>query len=413
VNAYLGVDWSATEIVCAVVGEEGSPISLPGGTPPELAKVRKLIERARALVPNADEVHAMIEAGASGWVSMLHCAGAIVHVVDPKQAKRFAESRGSSGAKDDRRDAALLAEMCRSPAHRKPAWEPDSPEMQQLDVLGGLHEQLSTDLGRVKQRLREVLRQQMPLVERALPKELRTAWVGRLLKKAPTPLELKALTREEFDELVTGSHAKTQDRVWDAISKTDALGLVPSVARIVGERVRIELDQMVLLGKQLDRVEKRMDRLTRDMRTRRIGESMAGIAMRLATSLILFAFRDGIPADRDVASIRMGSSPVFVGSGRRKDGRVKGIVRMRLAAPARARRATYLMGRLAMCNLDWAKAMYADAMERGQSSATAFRRIARCVLRIQSAMMRSGEPYDDAKYVATLKSKGVRWAAAL
>jgi len=86
---------------------------------------------------------------------------------------------------------------------------------------------------------------------------------------------------------------------------------------------------------------------------------------------------------------------------------------MRRAAPSRARRATYLIGRLATQRLGWAAAMYEDARSRGQSAATAFRRVARCVLRIQTAMMRTGQPYDDGRYVAALKAKGVRWATHL
>ncbi|MEZ4236733.1 MAG: hypothetical protein R3F59_11375 [Myxococcota bacterium] len=133
----------------------------------------------------------------------------------------------------------------------------------------------------------------------------------------------------------------------------------------------------------------------------------------MSAALIEFVFRDGVPANRDEAAIRMGASPVFVGSGRTRDGRNKGTVRMRKSAPSRARCACYLIGRLAMQRLDWAKAMYKDARRRKQSAATAFRRIARCVLRIQTSMARTGTLYDNDRYVASLKAHGVPWAAAL
>jgi hypothetical protein len=57
--------------------------------------------------------------------------------------------------------------------------------------------------------------------------------------------------------------------------------------------------------------------------------------------------------------------------------------------------------------------MYENGIARGQSAATAYRRIARCLLRILSAMVRTGEPYDNDRYVASLRHHGVAWAIDL
>jgi hypothetical protein len=409
----MGVDWSATEIVCAVAGEEGPPERIRRGAKPSLADVRQLVEHALAKV-GADELYVMIEAGSPLWVSLLHSAGALVHVADPKQARRFAESQGSSGAKDDPRDAGSLTDMCRSPAHRKAAWAPDSTALQQLEHLGYMHERQTRDVGRVKQRLRDVVRKTMPLVEGALPKDLASKWVGAFLRKVPTAWHARTLTRDALDRLTPGARAASRDRLWDALQQTQAPWLDAVMAGTLATDVQSDLELLALLCKQLAKVEKQMDQVTSSMANRRVAESMGGIAMVLAATLIQYAFRDGVPADRDEASIRMGASPVFIGSGKRKkDNKPKGKVQMRRAAPARARRATYLIGRLASRHLDWARAMYANAMERGQKPATAYRRIARCVLRIQTAMMRTQEPYDNARYVAALKAKGISWANEL
>lgn len=83
---------------------------------------------------------------------------------------------------------------------------------------------------------------------------------------------------------------------------------------------------------------------------------------------------------------------------------------MRRAASSRAKATTYLLGRLASQQLGWAGRMYEDARRRGQTAPTAYRRIARCLLRILTAMVRTGEPYDDDRYLAALKARGVPWA---
>ena len=411
-RAYVGADWSATEVVCAVAGESGPPLPKRFQAEPSLDSVRDLVERVRSKT-GAHEVYVMIEAGAGLWVNLFHAAGAVVHVVDPKQARRFAESQGSSGAKDDPRDSASLADMCRSASHRKSAWTPDPVEIRQLEVLATLQEQRTKDVGRAKQRLRDVLRAQMPLIEAALPHDVSARWVRAFLRKVPTPWHARNLTRAQFDRLAEGARPERRDRVWAAIEATQAPWLDAAIAKTLGTQVRFELDQLELLGKQLAQIEEQLDAVTDGSTTRTAAESMAGIGLQLSAALIQFVFRDGVPADRDEASIRLGASPVFVGSGKTRDGRSKGFVRMRRAAPARGRRATYLIGRLVTPRHRWAAAMFADGRKRGQNAATVYRRIARSVLRLFTALVRTGQPYDEARYIASLKAKGVPWAAAL
>jgi hypothetical protein len=352
----------------------------------------------------------MLEAGAEGWARLFHAAGAIVHIVDPKQAKRFGESLHSSGAKDDARDSQTLALMGMSPPHRSAPWVPDSAVRTQLDVLSRGHEQLTNDLGRTQQRLREILREHMPLVNAAIC-DVSSAWVGNLLRAIPTPWHARDLSRSAFDDIFvkSGAHRKTREALWDALGRTEAPWLVEAVAGALALRVRQLLDLLERLVAQLAEVDRELDALTRPLNVRSILESVAGIGMNLSVALMLFGLED-VPANRDEVGIRMGSSPVFAGSGKTPKGKPKGHARMRRAAPSRARRAVYLLGRLASQHLDWGGAMYTHARQRGQNAATAYRRIARCLLRIITAMVRNNEPYDNARYVAALQAKHVPWA---
>lgn len=109
----------------------------------------------------------------------------------------------------------------------------------------------------------------------------------------------------------------------------------------------------------------------------------------------------------------MGSSPVFTGPGRTKDGKRKGKVRTRKSVSSRARRDVFLIGRLASQNLAWARAQYAHAMAHGQDPATAYRRIARSVLRIQTAKGAQRPGLRRRPVRRALKAKGVPWAASL
>jgi len=408
-EAYLGADWSATSVVCAVAKEDG-PARAIRGSVCSLSSVRDLLVRIRTLHPDVERVRVIIQAGAPGWVKLFHVAGAVVHVVDAKQSVRFGESLSSGGAKDDQREAFVLLEMGRSAAHRPAPWAPDANDA--LCRLGSAHEQVSSELGRTQRQLRSLLRNEMPLVDQALP-SVSAKWAIAFLRKHPTAHHLAQLERTTFDETLSRRvKPKSREALWEAVQQTEVLDPDDVVAGIEALRVGHLLDRLELLVEQLEKVEARLDELTRDLGTRRLLESVDGIGLMQAATLLQFAF-DEAPEHRDQASIKLGASPVFRGSGTTKEGRKKGYVQMRRATHHRARRGTYLLGRLAQQNLRWAKAMYADARQHGQSAATAYRRIARSLLRILTAMLRDGIPYDDERYTAALRAKGVPWAQSL
>lgn len=408
-RAYVGVDWSANHAVCATAAEKGKPKNIRG-VKPRLASVRDLVDRVRERHAEADEVHVILESGGCGWARLFVAAGMIVHVVDAKQAKRFAESLSSSGAKADQRDARTLVEMLRSPAHCPPVWE-RTADADALAALSTAREQSSKERTRAVQQLRAALREHMPLVDQQLSMD--TAWALRFLDGVPTPVHAAALSYAELERLTKRCGTSRRQALWEAIQQTEAPWMTEALATVEALRVRGLVQRVELASKQLATIDAELDKLTAHLPVRQLAESVDGIGLQLATLLVEFAFGDTDVSNRDQAGVQLGAAPVFMGSGKHRNGEPKGRAVMRRAANSRARRGSYLLGRLAQQNLQWAAAMYADGRARGQSAATAYRRIARSLLRILTAMIRTGQPYDEARYVQALKAKGVSWAASL
>ena len=411
-NLYVGADWSATHLVCATATDDEDPKPLKKTVRPALDDVIDFIDFLKGRF-NAQHVHVLIEAGAPIWVWLLFQAGAIVHVIDPKQAHSYAKSTASSGAKDDKRDALTLADLCSHKRRRKNPFSPDTLTTQKLDLLAAAHETHTKDITRIKQRIRDLLRRLMPLVDRALPKDLMTAWVQAFLRAVPTPRHAKTLTRKDLDRLCKGARTPSKDKLFDALQQTRAPWLDEGLAQLYAQQMHDLLQQLSVHHTQLQRVDAQLDEVSMQMGPRQRAQTMPGVGLMSSVAVLQYAFRNGLVGHRDQASVQMGASPVFIGSGTRKDGKPKGGIVMRRAAAARARRATYLIGRLASQHLVWGEAMYNDARQRGQKAATAYRRIARCVLRILTAMVRRGEDYDEGRYIRALQSHGVSWAMSL
>lgn len=412
-KAYVGVDWSASRIVCATAGEKKEPRRI-AGSDRDFVSVRNLIDRVKTRHPEAVQVHTFIEAGAPGWVEMLYHAGAVVHVIDPQQGKAFAESLCSSGAKDDGRDSIVLTWLGRERCERLDTWEPQSQLSTELTELSSLHETRSTECTAEIQRLRAYLRERFPELEAELS-DLTRNWVSRLLRAVPTAYHASRLTRDEFEELMRGSRARrtTLDRVWRTLEAAEAPWLTETTAMTHAFTIELMIDEVKRRAEQLKLIEEKLDEATKHLLVRSQLESVGGIATKMANRLIELVFGDGVPQHRDEASIKLGASPVFRGSGKTKDGRPKGIVKMRRAASSRAKSTTYLLGRLASQQLEWASARYVYDRAKGKNAAQSYRSIARSLLRILTAILKSGEPYDDARYVTALQSNGVPWAMGL
>lgn len=408
-KVYVGADWSAKHLVCATAVGDDKPRMI-SGTGPSLQEVRDLVERVRRRHSPDAEVHVLIEAGAPGWLRLLHEAGAIVYVVDPKQAKRYAESLCSSGAKADGRDACTLVRMLRSPAHRPAPWRLE-PERECLRSVAGLHEQLTRKKIKVKQQIRSHLQDSMPLVSQVIP-NVGNRWAMQFLETVSTPWHARQLDHDQFLQLVKGAHVTRRELLWDALAQSEAPWLNRTMADIEALKLRVLLRELRQLTELLREVDDRIDELTKTFDNNDVLRSVKGIGVHQASLLLAYGYASA-PAHRDETTILMGASPVFVGSSTRPDGRPKGNARMRKSTNKLARHASYLLGVIAIRHLPWAKAMYADGRARGQKSATVYRRIARSMHRILTAMVRTQQPYDDDRYVAALKSKGVPWAMAL
>ena len=94
-----------------------------------------------------------IETPRGALVATLMEQGLAVSAVNPKQLDRFRDRHTVAGAKDDRRDARVLADSLRTDAAAFHRVEVDDPVLVQLRELVHVEETLQIDVGRLTNRL--------------------------------------------------------------------------------------------------------------------------------------------------------------------------------------------------------------------------------------------------------------------
>ena len=173
---------------------------------------------AEQLGEDADDAEVIIgiETDRGPWVAALVAAGYAVYGVNPLQASRYRGRHGVSGAKSDRGDAHMLADMVRTDSHQLRPAAGDSPQAEGIKVLARTHKTLIWERTRQVQRLRHQLLQYYPAAIEAFP-DLDAPDALELLRKAPDPARAARLTRAQV------AAALSRARRRDVAGKTNAV----------------------------------------------------------------------------------------------------------------------------------------------------------------------------------------------
>ncbi|HEU5417581.1 MAG TPA: IS110 family transposase [Streptosporangiaceae bacterium] len=117
-----GIDWASADHVACVVDQAGQ-VRARFSAAHDKAGIRKLVSGLRA----AGAAEVAIERGEGVLVDALLAAGLTVVVITSRQVKNLRSRYGSAGAKDDRFDAFVLADVLRTDRARLRPLVPDSP----------------------------------------------------------------------------------------------------------------------------------------------------------------------------------------------------------------------------------------------------------------------------------------------
>ena len=117
---FVGDDWAEGHHDVEVMDEQGTVLArrrLPEGVA-GMAQLHELTGRWLGEDGGEPEVAAGIETDRGPWVAALVAAGYVAYPVNPLQASRYRERHGVSGAKSDRGDSPMLADMVRTDSHQ-------------------------------------------------------------------------------------------------------------------------------------------------------------------------------------------------------------------------------------------------------------------------------------------------------
>lgn len=406
-TVYVGIDWGKRKSQVFYGAAEGKTGRATLGI--GYAPVEALAMRLKREYGDATEFVVMLEAGAPVLAEVCHHLGMVVYVVDGKQAKNFASSLKSSKAKSDKADAKGIWKMAQSAAHRRERFSPSSGQFQAIERTLRHLDQLIEDRIRTTNRLRAALQREVSALE-AVMANFKSQYVRDLAVLVPTAWHASQLTLADWDAFLSSHpvpHAKRSD-LWAGIQDAarlvlDDQGSAEVKAAVIGHQVEL----LSLLLTQEAMAQAQLETLANEHESV-VCQSLKGVAGKTNAQVLVHLFPNGPGKDRDEGAKRGSAAPVRIQTGSTVD-----IVCFRRSTKPLARAATYRLGLQAIMHIPWATAMYEWSKERGTKPSTAIRKVARSLLRIIRAMLKSGEEYDNERYLAILKKKGLPWALPL
>jgi transposase len=321
-----------------------------------------------------------------------------VFAINPKQLARFRDRHTMSGAKDDRRDAFVLADSVRTdqPSFRRV--QLDDPQLLLLRELSRAEETLLEEFRRGANRLGDQLRRFYPQILE-LCSGTDEAWLWDLIALAPTPAHA-ALLKEEQVQRVLKAHRIRRVKAKEVLVylQAPALSVAPGAAEAAQAHCQFLLPCLRVLAEQLQACSQRVSALLHTL-AEEPGEggkpsdvaivlSLPGVGRKITAWL--FAEASQPLAERDYQMLRThgGVAPVTQQSGKRRR------VVMRRSCSPRLRHALYHMARVARQRDAHFNSVYAALRAKGQRHGQALRTISDQLLRILMAMLRQGACYD-------------------
>jgi transposase len=399
---YVGVDWASAAHHVRLVDAKGTArgervVAHDGAA---LAALADWLLRTSGAP--ARQIHVAIEVPHGPVVESLLERGLRVYSINPKQLDRFRDRFSPAGAKDDSRDAEVLASALRTDRRCFRELTALDPVVVELREWSRIAEELTRERVRLANRVREQLWRYYPQMLE-LDDDLAAPWLLALWRLAPTPDKAARLRATTLQRLLKQYRIRRFDVAQVlACLKRPALSVAPGTTEAASAHVALLAKQLDLVNRQIAEANDRLDRLTdrlaaaegdgagqpTEQRDVTILRSLPGVGRIVLATLLAEASHPLQHRDYHALRCLAGAAPVTRRSGKSM------LVLMRRAVNDRLRNALYHWARIAVQRDHRSKLKYAALRARGHSHARALRSVGDRLLASACAMLKTGTLFD-------------------
>jgi transposase len=327
----------------------------------------------------------------------------VLFPINPKMSAKIREAFYPSGSKSDPLDAELMLDILRYHQDRLQAWTPDEPTTRQLQLLVESRRRLIADQVRLTNRQRSTLKSYFPQALELVGEDLASPMACAFLQKWPTLEAAQKVQTHLLRKFYYGYGCRSKEQIQrrlELLAQARPLtsdSAVIAAQSLLAQSVAAELAPLPGLLQVYDRRIKELFAVQADLA---VWDSFPGAGPALAPRLAAAwgTQRERFAKSQDMASFS-GIAPVKKASGKSFH------VQMRHACPKFVRQSFHEFAASSIRYCVWARCFY-ELQRQDLEHHAAVRSLAFKWQRIMWRCWQDHSPYDDAKYVQSLKRSG-------
>ncbi len=215
---FVGNDWAEGHHDVYLLDEGGTRLGF-ARIPEGIQGIARFHQMVAEHTSDAAEVVVGIETDRGLWVGALVAAGYVVYAINPRAVSRYRDRHSLGGAKSDRGDAKVLADLVRTDRHNHRPVAGDSPESEGIKIVARTHQNLIWARTRHTNGVRNALREYYPAALETFG-DLAHSDAVAVLGRAPTPALGARLTLPQIRAaLKRGGRKRNLDPVARKIQK--------------------------------------------------------------------------------------------------------------------------------------------------------------------------------------------------
>lgn len=409
---FVGIDWATQSHSVCLLDAEGRRVGerefAHGGA--GLTELRDwLLEKTKAA---PGQIAVAIETPHGPVVEMLLEHGFVVFAINPKQLDRFRDRFTVAGAKDDRRDAHVLAGSLRTDPEAFRRLAADHPVVIELREWSRITDELQQERTRLANRVRQQLWRYYPQAAE-LTDDVADNWFLALWQKVPTPDRAAKAAEKSITPILKEHRIRRLDAatVLKTLRKTP-LFVAPGTTQAACAHIRSLAARLTLVNQQIKEAQQNLDRLCARLEEEEspsgqsfeqcdvtILRSWPGIGRIVLATLLAEATEALRRRDYHALRALAGVAPVT-----RRSGKQCFVIR-RLACNGRLRSAVHHWSRVAIQHDAAARRRYEALRQRGHGHARALRSVGDRLLYALCTTLRRQTPYDADYHSAQIVAK--------
>lgn len=395
---FVGNDWAEDHHDVEVVAVNGTVLARRrlSDDVAGLEALHALIGEHLGEDSDLGEVVVGIETDRGPWVQALLAVGYVVYAINPTQVARYRERHGTAGAKSDRGDAHVLAELVRlDRAHHRPI-AGDSETAEHVKVVARAHQSMIWSRQRQVNTLRSTLREFYPAALQAFAAdELAGRDAIAVLTLAPSPDRGRQLSAAKVSAALRRAGRQrylpaTTERIIAALH-TEQLATRPGVVAGYAASVTALVAVIAELSRQIDGLQEAVAAGFGRHPDVEIYLSQPGLSTILGAR-VLAEFGDDPTRYADARGRKnySGMAPITKASGKSRT------VLARYARNRRLADALYQQAFSALTSSPGARAYYDAHRARGHTHHQALRALANRLVGILHGCLTHHQRYDEA-----------------